>query len=1289
MDSKTLTIWSPASDTQFDQFFEIPLEHIVGMTISTPDESQMPTGVAKVELEFDNDDEQLCFLNAVRVDLNTVLMVLHPEDAIGFGEDLSEYRPDLAPQEASRGTQELESQKSVRSSSSNEAIVQEGSRRSVRFESGDRRSGKGRVEASKEVRQAVDVEFGLPPQSSMPEILSEGDGFSKLCHTQAKANNITSQPALTGQEREVDKQKQRAGNARSRTSVEPATKAGSKKTKPKPKAANVASKSSQSSETSGPNLQEKVEKLSQAFPAVSNPTLRGALVNHGNIGDATETLGKGIQSDNSSDEQRQSEARGGSSSHKPDEHFDSASFTSLDGNDVSTPRFNKSTTSQKATSKPAANTNQSNKTLISEKSKTIPKYSVKSKPPLGSAKSTVPSAKSHEKPTVANIASAKSQVQQKATNKISKSHDKMKVPAMPAVKGNVNSRVAGSDPYEIVAEEDDAKESAALKKGAKGNVKAKSKALAKKAPAAAKTAPKAAKNGPKKRQSAPAALGTTAAATRSRRSAAVVASQKLRDSNPSDDEIKDVVGLVDTENSQKSRSGNGTASQNNPKIVAKMREEKVVPALSPDNQDISIDGGVDLGPLDDAQDPEPDLYDASPKQPAKKSTQEPVRQRTQILTGPSKPASQSLQNFPSKLEDILGDIDDGLSPDNDKDSDDNLNDKPLTGTLQKHKSGPPYDAREKKKSSDLMGNSHITGSAQADVGKSEEIKLKKKVRKADGPRDPVDNYNADVHHPEPSRRRPPPRRPSVQDESTPLARESINDVGAELLQTRVTDTELTLAEQYSSADEAVINDRKVQGTETDANEAVTNDFTQTIPLIANKVASGSIKKRKITADIETPCKRRRSQGDATQVNKNQSPRRSPRLNTKVEEKQKNDKQQSRKAVPKPTSPPARPSPRLEARKKTIPEVTEDMIFDKPLIDDHLTRKVQIVNFGVHGANNQGRSSVLRSSTKADRTRAFEQPAAEAGSAVLRNSKRAREDLNNSNTASQMGPPSKHHSISPEECHNEVELDGGIPLEYSSSPPLRPSKKLRSTKSSSQASRVDQNGSPRPLVSVEEIDHISRVTQKLLQQDDGVQALNSNMIFAGRVRLASIPKTGPSSPNGVEARYVKHQKMGNGVYQGFGTREVVASEKSLADPFVGSQARRSSDFTERLQAGSSKENRTSNVALQPTKSTQVLVDSMKPNVVKPSTYPTAQATKQERKSRKSQKDDRMQVYDDQTTLVDSEPELTGGSSEEDMTTPLREKKRSNAWNMAIRPHYGNLSEVAHRLADVSHPSDHRV
>ena len=59
------------------------------------------------------------------------------------------------------------------------------------------------------------------------------------------------------------------------------------------------------------------------------------------------------------------------------------------------------------------------------------------------------------------------------------------------------------------------------------------------------------------------------------------------------------------------------------------------------------------------------------------------------------------------------------------------------------------------------------------------------------------------------------------------------------------------------------------------------------------------------------------------------------------------------------------------------------------------------------------------------------------------------------------------------------------------------------------------------------------------------------------------------PEETAARYVAHEKTANGVYQEVATKQIVAPEKKLQDPFT-ENARKSNDFTERLMSRSSSE-----------------------------------------------------------------------------------------------------------------------
>lgn len=303
-------------------------------------------------------------------------------------------------------------------------------------------------------------------------------------------------------------------------------------------------------------------------------------------------------------------------------------------------------------------------------------------------------------------------------------------------------------------------------------------------------------------------------------------------------------------------------------------------------------------------------------------------------------------------------------------------------------------------------------------------------------------------------------------------------------------------------------------------------------------------------------------------------------------------------------------------------------------------------------------------------------------------KRTREDLSESNADTQiLVRPKKRRNISTEGNQEDIEVNDEDHVVYSSSPHAQHHQR-RNSKPSSQASRVDLNGSPRALVSAEKVDHFSKVTRKLLQDQQQVdngeekRTLNSSHIFAPRPRLASIPKTGPSSPQNEEARYVKHQKIGNGRYEGVETKEIVVPEKFLADPFMGGAARRSSGFTKRLQGGSAKEDLKSEAVQQTERPSAPTQDQTGSNAA---TKPTQAAI---REPNGHSNETTIAIYDEQTTLVNSGTQLpsspsdmTGASTIDGGQSPLSESG-TRAWNVTLRSHYGDLSNVAHRLVDVS-------
>ena len=1302
MDAEKLSIWSPASDTEFDQFLEIPLQQITSMTISSTADSQ-PTDVARIVLEVANDRERLSSLNGAGVDPHQVLMHLYTNEAISFRRDFFNRRPDIydrISQDANEDGGGLEKQNNLHSSSSNEAIVlQVDSQQHPHFEPAVERHKRDSVETRKNLVQIADV--GVDSQLEGPEDDAELEGLMEVGHhfksseSQIKRNNTMLQHKDTAKKRGSAEQSRKAktplymtqkSSIRRERSLSVGAKARKESDKAKLQAdanGDVLLHRKPASEI----FEQNVQKLCEDFLADS-PTARAVLVlSGGDLKTANEMLEEGIQLEINSDGTHLSEPRG-QSSYRPGEiegEVDSASFTSPDGNNASTPRFNKPKASRKITTTTArrslrnvvATSHQDNKKMMSGKpnpneKSAGPKYSLKAKQPLGIAKLSL---KSQQEPEVAT-APAKGQGELSETNVASPKRQE---------KSKVHSKAASNDPYDLPGDEEAATSAVARKK--KSDItatKAATQAPRKKVRAAVKAAPKTAKRGSKKRQSAPAVLKSTATATRSKRSAAVVASQNLRNLILSDEEAEDRE-LVGVKKYQSSVLGNGTTSQKNSKFILRGKQtgKGLAPAPPRDTQEDLIHARVDLGPIHDEPESETDLYNASPKS----------RIQTQNSTGASKTASQARPTFSSKLEDILGDIDDDLVPENNPGSADNSTGKsPQTG-LQSHGSDQPQKFCQKKLSKS-MDNMNIQRRSQVALGESEDEKLNKTTPTADPGRDLMDTCTAGgVRGDELSQRESSDSslpQPAVDDESISPTREPILGANAKLPQTQETHADLIFIGQDSSTDEAPVNDgvgKQVESVvkRTDTNNTVDGTLgncTPNVPVLRKQAALDSTKKRKAAPEAETPLKRRCSDEEAIEAAGGQSLRRSPHLKAIVGEKPKNVKQQSRAIEQKASSSPTRRCPRLEAPVAAVIESPTNIDPVKFLIDDHLTRKVHIVNFGAQGANNQGPSSALRNSADKNTIRPSEPQAALANSTDIKTSKRIRDDDLNK---LKPGRPRKRQSISPDENQEVAPIEEGNLQEYSSSLPPRQRPKVRASKTSSQASRVDYNGSPRPLVGAEKIDHFKKATAKLFQQqdDESARAPNSNVIFGRRLRLVSIPKTGPSSPTFVEARYVKHQKMANDVYEGSESKEVVATEKSLADPFLGGPTGRPSGFADRLQAGASKGNPRPEAIRQPLKSRQVVVDTVEQNIANQGfAQETSKRGKQGENSQLRNRTDKMPIYDDQATLVNSEPDLTCGSSEDDTTVPLSERDQNTARKIPFRPHYECLSAVAHRLADVS-------
>jgi predicted house-cleaning noncanonical NTP pyrophosphatase (MazG superfamily) len=271
--------------------------------------------------------------------------------------------------------------------------------------------------------------------------------------------------------------------------------------------------------------------------------------------------------------------------------------------------------------------------------------------------------------------------------------------------------------------------------------------------------------------------------------------------------------------------------------------------------------------------------------------------------------------------------------------------------------------------------------------------------------------------------------------------------------------------------------------------------------------------------------------------------------------------------------------------------------------------------------------------------------------------------------------------------------------FGSSPPVPtykgPTNRRKISRPSSQSSRVDVNGSPIANIAARD-DHIRKLKVRLAediqarkrsenvaittevvaedvqvqnQSKDNVEAVVETLpveapaqphtrrpseIFGPRIRLENKPKARPSSPETAATQYLPHKKTGKDQYEAVDTKEVVALDKPLADPFANN-TRKPTDFTQRLRAGVSngQQRKSLRFSQEDTEKTLVDVENL------------------ENHKRYSHSDP-----SDMTTGTSVE----SGSSEPSRS-PLKER-RNEMWNMAIRPHYKSLHDVVHRIADVS-------
>ena len=473
------------------------------------------------------------------------------------------------------------------------------------------------------------------------------------------------------------------------------------------------------------------------------------------------------------------------------------------------------------------------------------------------------------------------------------------------------------------------------------------------------------------------------------------------------------------------------------------------------------------------------------------------------------------------------------------------------------------------------------------------------------------------------------------------------------------------------------------------------------------------RKRKIELIATTPPKRQRvdeSQARA-QASPAPSPPSSPPFVGKMITMQ---TKKSQKATEKIASP--RRSPRLMDRARQATEALQKAISEGNSAAKDPNRKPHLVSFGINGALNQGISSTSKVCKDPPSSKNVPEPQ-EAPKPVrddVGKKKRKGEQLELLDAENRS---SKRQSVSPRDCaimnaYEEDDLpvlpdDSSAEVVKTKSAKNRHSTKLP-TRLSSQTSRVDKNGSP--MGSSQE-DHFGKLQKRLAAEKTGnksqapspppaespviVQPRRLSQIFGPRVVLENKSKARNSSPEETAARYVAHEKTVHGLYQEVATKQVVAPEKKIQDPFT-EKTRKSNGFTERLMSGSLRGN---NVEVsKPSESTMtggkgVRRDAQHALPLHTRGTPRADLAESAKRAQKFRVRQKGRVNVEEQPLSDgSTPsEMTLGTSYESISSepeqmPLDEKQNTAAvWNVALRPHYNSLHEAVHRIADVSTPS----
>jgi len=485
---------------------------------------------------------------------------------------------------------------------------------------------------------------------------------------------------------------------------------------------------------------------------------------------------------------------------------------------------------------------------------------------------------------------------------------------------------------------------------------------------------------------------------------------------------------------------------------------------------------------------------------------------------------------------------------------------------------------------------------------------------------------------------------------------------------------------------------------------------------AQSEGSNESRKRKAATGDTTPSKRSRQSDKETRAVETPTPRRSPRIAAKLKQRSKGVVTESSPALGRTVkekkernrehlsmAPPDQVDPRgnndrlkmpaittiarglspgqksIESRRPLSPKTdrraeakapnaaTLGITGSKtPLVDDRLARKPAVISFDRTGARNQGVSNTPKP---------FAEPMLPKGIPSKEGSIQKRK----SDEADIVRPPNpkKRKSMSPpavhvesfEDCEQgEIHIGSSPPELHVNNAKLSIGNRLLQTRHSSQGSRVDANGSPRPSP-MGNVDHIKRLEKSLAEEtqvleegadEETVQNRPRRLsgVFGPKVKLSSQSKEAPTSLEKSSPRYMVVKKNKNGHYEEVKSKELILPQKVLPDPFIETNSGVSSGFAERLQLRGKSRGADQNDQ-QHNAGRELRVDPEKDLV-----------------NVKSRARTRERLPSLSTgTSVDSR-------SSEPSRSPLREVDPAEIWNAAVRPHYATLQQAVHRIADVS-------